>query len=135
MTVTRWIFDTGGTNQYIFERNPDRNGGDSYWVYAPRMSEVEIIGAKLPSVQTDGFSGAKRTIRFTSITGAMLRTLQDFYLRNETIDNCTDHLYNTTPNFSCLITSFTPMIHPSNGNFPGSGEDTWDLEMTLLRLS
>jgi hypothetical protein len=134
MAVTRWVFDTGGTNQYTFERNPDRNGGDSYWVYSPRLTEVEIIGASLPSIQVDGFSGAKRTIRFTSISGTMFRTLQDFYFRNQTILNCSDHLTGTTPNFNCYITSFNPNIHPSIGNFPGSGEDTWDLEMTLLRM-
>lgn len=135
MAVIRWRFDVGGTNDYEFERNPDRYGGDTYWVREPRMSEIEIIGSSTPTVQVDGFAGARRSIRFTAITGPMMRTLQDFYLRKLLISNCRDHLFNNTPPFGCHIISFTPNVHPTIGNFPGSEEDTWDLEMILLRLN
>lgn len=135
MTVTRWIFDYGGTYYYLFPRNPDRNGGDTYWVADSRSTEVDIIGSSLPYVQTDGFKGARRVVRFTAITGDMMRYLQDFYFRNTIISNCRDHLYPTTPQFSCYILSFSTTLHPTVGAFPGSGEDTWDLEMQLVRMS
>ena len=139
MTV-RWVFDEGGTNEYAFPRNPDRYGGDTYWRYPLRFSELEILGSSLPTIHVDGFSGARRTLRFTAITGAMLRKLEGFYLRKLVVPNCRDHLYditssNSTHKFSCYIESFTPMLHPTTGSFPGSGEDTWDLELTLIRTS
>jgi hypothetical protein len=133
--VTRWVFDYGGANHYSFPRNPDRYGGDTYWIYEPRMTEIEVIGASLPSIQIDSFAGARRTVRFTAITGAMMRALQDFYFRAEIIENCRDHLYSTTPSFDCFIVGFNPTVHPTSGDFPGTGEDTWDLEMTLMRMS
>ena len=136
MAVTRWIFDTGGQKEYQFPRNPDRNGGDTYWAYEFRYNEIDVLGSMLPTVHVDGFRGARRTLRFTAITGTMMRTLQTFYFSRAVIRNCRDHLYGQTPPFNCLIASFTPAIHPTLGNsFPGSGEDTWDLEMTLIRVS
>ena len=135
MAVTYWIFDYGGGSEYTFARNPDRSGGDSYWVSQPRMQEIEVIGASLPTIQMDGFNGARRTLRFTAITGTMMRTLQAFYLTGETIENCRDHLYNTTVEFDCFIESFTPTVHPTIGNFPGSGEDTYDLEIVLIKMN
>lgn len=134
MSVTRWIFNTGGVNHYLFPRNPDRSGGDTFWVSEPRMSEFSIIGSNSPNIQIDGIR-AGRTIRFTAITGSMMRVLQQFFLRKEIISNCRDHLYPTSPEFSCFITSFTPTIHPTRGTFPGSGEDTYDLEMVLVRMN
>lgn len=133
--TTRWRLDIGGVYDYTFPRNPDRYGGDSYWVRDARLTEMDIIGSSTPTIQIDGFTGAKRILRFTAITGTMMRLLQDFYLRKQSISTCRDHLYPTTPSFSCFVTSFTPILHPTTGSFPGSGEDTWDLEMTLLRLN
>ncbi len=129
--VTRWKFDNGGTYSYTFERNPDRQGGDSFWVYSPRLAEVDIIGANSPHIQIDGF-GARRTIKFTAITGNMMRNLQSFFLRKQIIQNCTDHL--TASPFSCFIISFTSTVHPTSGAFPGSGEDTYDVEMQIVMM-
>jgi hypothetical protein len=133
-TVTRWIFDYGGSYQYSFPRNPDRLGGDSGWIFDPKFNVLEVLGANVPTIQTDGFNGAHRTIKFTAITGTMMRVLQDFFLRKQIISNCRDHLYSTTPQFSCFITSLVTTIHPTMGTFPGSGEDTYDVEMTLLKM-
>lgn len=134
MATTYWIFDEGGDTEYTFERNPDRYGGDTYWRYQVRANEVSIVGSSSPSIQVDGFNGARRTIRFTAITGNMFRTLEAFWLNMEIIPNCKDHLYDTTPSFACFIESFIPTIHPTIGDFPGSTEDTWDLEMTIIRI-
>lgn len=135
MTVQRWVFDEGGPNEYTFPRNPDRYGGDTFWRYELRGNEVDIIGASLPTIQADGFRGARRVVSFTAITGTMMRTLQRFYLNMEVIENCKDHLYGSTIAFNCFIEGFVPAIHPVAGNFPGTTEDTWDLEMTLVRMS
>ena len=135
MTVQRWVFDEGGPNGYTFPRNPDRYGGDTYWSYQMRANEVDIIGASLPTIQADGFRGARRVIRFTAITGDMMRALQRFYLNMEVIENCKDHLYGSTIAFNCFIEGFTPVIHPTAGSFPGTTEDTYDLEITLVRMS
>lgn len=135
MTVQRWVFDTGGAYEYTFPRNPDRYGGDTFWRYEMRNNEVDIVGASLPTIQTDGFMGARRTLRFTAITGTMFRTLQDFYLRMQVVENCKDHLYGHYSSFNCFIESFVPAIHPTIGPFPGTGEDTYDLELTLIKMS
>lgn len=131
--VIRWVFDTGGFHHYLFIRNPDRYGGDTFWVSEPRSTEFDIISSNSPNIQIDGFRSS-RTIRFSAITGTMTRTLQQFFLRREIILNCTDHLYPTSPKFNCFIVSFTPNIRPTSGLFPGSGEDTYDLEMVLVRM-
>ena len=137
MSVIRWRLDIGGTHEYLFPRNPDRAGGDTNWARDIRMSELDVIGGNTPTLQVDGFKGARRTIRFTAITGTMMRTLRDFYFREQIIENCTDHLYPTTPLFDCFIVSFTCTIHPTidGSSFPGSGEDTYDVEMVLVRMS
>lgn len=135
MSVIRWIFDFGGASPYTFTRNPDRSAGDSYWVYEQRGQELDVIGASLPTYQIDGFKGAIRSLRFTAITGSMMRTLQTYYLNAAVIPNCRDHLYPTSPEFNCIIIEFTPTIHPAYGSFPGSGEDTYDLDMALMRIS
>jgi len=132
--VIRWVFDEGGIYNYTFPRNPDRHGGDSSWVSEPRLSEFDIIGSNTPNIQVDGYRSS-RTIRFTAITGTMLRTLQQFFLRRQIISNCKDHLYPTSSQFNCFIMSFNPVIHPTSGVFPGSGEDTYDLEMVLVRMN
>jgi ERCC4-related helicase len=50
--------------------------------------------------------------------------------------NCRDHLYGTTADqFNCFILEFSPSVHPTMGSFPGSGEDTYDLQMVLVRTS
>lgn len=135
MSVTRWIFEYGGYYEYGFERNPDRRGGDTGWNYPVRGAEINILGANLTSYQIDGFSGGKRKLKFTAITGTMKRELEGFYLRGAIISNCSDHLYSIYgDNFSCFITEFFPTIHPTIGDFPGSGEDSWDLNMSLLRM-
>ena len=133
--VVRWKFDTSGLHDYTFERNPDRAGGDTFWSRESRMSELDVIGGNIPTIQVDGFKGARRTIHFTAITGNMMRVLRDFYYRTEIIYNCSDHLYPTTSLFHCFITSFISTIHPTMGDFPGSGEDTYDVEMVLLRMN
>lgn len=133
--VIRWRFDAGGSYDYTFARNPDRYGGDTFWSRETRMSELNVIGSNTPTIQVDGFKGARRTIRFTAITGTMMRVLRDFYYRTAVIYNCFDHLYPTTSSFDCFITSFIATIHPTIGNFPGSGEDTYDVEMVLLKMS
>jgi len=89
----------------------------------------------LPTIQFDGFNGARRTLRFTAITGSMMRTLETFYLKGAVVENCRDHLYPTTTTFKCFMESFTPSVHPTHGNFPGSGEDSYDLEMVLIKMS
>jgi hypothetical protein len=132
--VTRWRFDASGIYDYTFARNPDRAGGDTFWTREPRMTENEVIGSNTPNIQVDGFSGAKRTIRFTAITGSMTRVLQNFYLRTALIQNCSDHLYPTTSKFSCFISGFASAIHPTTGSCPGSGEDTYDVEMVLIKM-
>jgi hypothetical protein len=134
MAITRWIFNYGLANQYNFTRNPDRAGGDSFWNFNMRSNEVAVIGSSTPIFHVDGYDGGRRTLKFTAITGDMLRTLQQFYLAGQVLTNCRDHLYPTTLSFSCLIVSFTPAIHPSYGTFPGSNEDTWDLEMVLVAM-
>lgn len=131
--VIRWKFSSGA---YTFERNPDRSGGDTYWVYTPKLSEIDVVGSNVTRLQLDGFKGARRTIRFTAITGTMMRVLQNYYLAGQTIIGCTDHLYPTYTNyFSCFIVDFVTAPHPTIGNFPGSGEDTWDVEMTMIKMS
>ena len=132
--VTRWKFDIGGTYNYEFPRNPDRYGGDSGWGYEPRMSEMAVVGANQPYIQIDGFSGARRTVRFTAVTGTISRKLQDFFLRKEIIYNCRDHLYPTHAQFNCFVLSFIQTVRPTTGSFPGSGEDTYDVEMTLVKM-
>lgn len=131
MAVTYWVFDLGGTYTYTFPRNPDRFGGDTYWIYEGRVSEQAIVGSNIPNIQIDGHT-ARRTIRFSAITGVMMRTLQNFYLRQVIITNCRDHLLNS---FSCFIVEFVPVIRPTTGNFPGSYEDTWNLELTMIKMS
>ena len=128
MTVTRWTFNSGA---YTFPRNPDRFGGDTYWLYEPKITEVDVIGANKTRIQLDGFRGATRTIKFTAITGTMMRVLQYYYLSGQTIPSCTDHFGGL---FDCFISSFMSVIHPTIGTFPGSGEDTWDLEMVLIMM-
>jgi len=135
MSVTRWIFGYGTSTQYTFSRNPDRYGGDTGWLYEPKMTMFDIIGANAPAIQIDGFNGAQRVIKFTAITGTMTRTLQDFFLRKEIVNGCRDHLYPTHPAFSCFITNFVTSVHPTSGSFPGSGEDTYDVEITLIKMS
>jgi len=132
--ITRWFFDYGGGNQYSFPRNPDRNGGDTSWIYEPKLSTFDIVGANAPTFQIDGFSGARRVLKFTAITGTMTRALQDFFLRKEIISGCRDHLYPTHAEFSCFVISFNTTIHPTIGDFPGSGEDTYDVEMTIIKM-
>jgi hypothetical protein len=132
--VDRWYFDYGGTYHYNFARNPDRYGGDTGWMFEPRMSEMEIIGANQSYIQIDGFMGARRNLKFTAITGTMARILENFFLRKAIIYNCRDHLYPTHPAFHCFITSFIQQAHPTVGDFPGSGEDTYDVEMTLVKM-
>jgi len=127
--IIRWKFD-----EYTFPRNPNRDGGDSGWQSEPRMSEMEVIGSNQSYIQIDGFSGARRTIRFSAITGTMTRKLQDFFLRKEIIYNCRDHLYPTHPQFSCFVVSFSQQVRPTVGNFPGSGEDTYDVEVILVKM-
>ena len=133
MAVTRWKFDIGGSNDYEFTRNPDRGGGDTYWILEPRMNEFDIIGSNAPNIQIDGFR-SRRTLRWTAITGTMLRTLRNFFQRKTVITNCRDHLYPTSTQFNCFIVSFIPAFHPTTGEFPGSGEDTYDLEMIIIRM-
>jgi len=132
--VVRWKLDIGGSYEYEFSRNPNRYDGDSGWQYGPRMSEMEVIGSNQPHIQIDGFQGATRTIRFTAITGTMTRRLQDFFLRKAIIYNCRDHLYPTHAQFNCFIASFTQQVRPTTGSFPGSGEDTYDVEITLIKM-
>lgn len=131
-TVVRWRFDIGGSYEYTFLRNPNRYGGDTGWQYEPRMSDMEVIGSNQPYIQIDGFSGATRTVRFTAITGSMTRRLRDFFLRKAIIYNCLDHLL--LGYFNCFIVSFSQQVRPTTGNFPGSGEDTYDVEMTLIKM-
>lgn len=133
--TTRWIFDENGPDEYTFARNPNRYGGDTYWKYDLRGNEIDVIGASLPTIQVDGFRGARRILSFTAITGDMMRTLQLFYFSMALIENCKDHLYGTTVAFNCFIENFASSFHPTIGNFPGTTEDTWDLEMTLVRMS
>lgn len=136
MAVTYWIFNYGLGGEYTFPRNPDRYGGDSMWVYEQRNNELDILGASLPTIQIDGFRGARRSLKFTAITGTMMRALQTFYLDKAEILNCRDHLYGTTADqFNCFILEFSPSVHPTMGSFPGSGEDTYDLQMVLVRTS
>ena len=135
MSVIYWRFDTDGTYDYIFPRNPDRYGGDTYWQYEPRMTELDIIGSNSPTIQVDGYRGARRVVKFTAVTGTMMRTLQNFFLRSSIINNCRDHLYSTTPQFNCFVASFVAALRPASGSFPGSGEDTYDVEMTLIKMS
>lgn len=135
MPITRWILNYNGI-PYTFERNPDRSGGDTGWSYQQRNSEIDIIGASLPTLQIDGFKGAIRQLRFTAITGNMMRALQAYYLTAAEITGCRDHLYGLIAvEFSCVIVDFKPTIHPTTGTFPGSGEDTYDLEVTLLKTA
>ena len=133
VTVTRWKFEVDRPLYYEFTRNPNRNGGDTGWVYAPRISELAVIGANSPAIQIDGYTG-RRTLRFTAITGNMTRKLQEFFLNKTTIERCRDHLYSTTAEFKCFIVSFTRVTHPTIGDFPGSGEDTYDVELTLVMM-
>lgn len=130
-----WKFDVGGLYSYTFPRNPNRYGGDTYWKHEARMTELDIIGANSPTIQIDGFRGARRVLKFAVITGIMMRELQNFFLRKQVINNCRDHLYNTSPQFSCFIIIFTSILRPTIGPFPASGEDTYDVEMTLIRMS
>ena len=134
MAVIRWKLDIGGSDEYEFPRNPDRYGGDSGWQYEPRMSEMEVIGSNQPRIQIDGFQGARRILRFTAITGTMTRKLQDFFLRRAIVYSCRDHLYPTHAQFNCFVTSFSQQIRPTMGDFPGSGEDTYDVEMVLVKM-
>lgn len=133
MSVVRWVFDYGGAYSYQFPRNPDRYS-DTGWQYESRVTEFEIIGANTPTLQFDGFRGARRRFNFTAISGAMMRILQDFYFRGSIISNCRDHLYPTLSSFNCFIINLVPTLHPTVGSFPGSGEDTWDLEMTIIKM-
>ena len=138
-----WVFES-----YTFQRNPDRVGGDTGWITNAKMNTVEIIGASKTRIQLDGFTSATRKLRFTAIPGSMMRKLQYFFLRGTTITTCVDHLYvenqgySGTSVFNCVITEFTMQIHPTSGNFPladtdvsyGSKEDTYDVDMTILRV-
>lgn len=133
--TTYWRFDISGWYEYTFPRNPDRYGGDTYWQYEARMTELDIIGSNSPTIQVDGFRGARRVLRFTAITGTMMRVLQNFFLRKQVINNCRDHLYSTSPQFNCFIASFTSVLRPTVGTFPASGEDTYDIEIALIRMS
>lgn len=130
-SVTRWVFDSGGAYQYNFPRNPDRAGGDSGWTFDPKMNLLSVLGANSPNIQIDGFNGAHRTVRFTAITGSMMRKLREFFIRQQIIYNCTDHLSNE---FDCFITSMNASFHPTTGTFPGSGEDTYDVEVQLIKM-
>ncbi len=134
MPTTYWVFDYGGSYEYTFPRNPNRYGGDTGWTYEPRISQIEVIGSNQPHIQIDGFQGARRTLRFTAITGSMTRRLQDFFLRQATINGCRDHLYPTRAQFNCFVGSFTSQLHPTAGDFPGSGEDTYDVEINLVKM-
>jgi len=131
MSVIRWKFDIGGTYEYEFPRNPDRYGGDTFWRYEARLGEFNIIGSNVPHIQVDGFT-AYRTIRFTAVTGNMMRTLRNFFQREAIINNCQDHL--NLPEFNCFVIEFYATLHPTTGDFPGSGEDTYDLEITLVKM-
>ncbi len=133
MSVVRWVFDYGGSSHYSFPRNPDRFGGDTSWQYEPKLSVVSLVGASVPAIQIDGFT-VRRVLRFTAITGVMMRRLQIFYHRSTVIASCRDHLYGTTNAFSCFIISFIPTLHPTIGTVPGSSEDTYDLEMTIIKM-
>lgn len=135
MTIIRWRLDVGGTYDYTFPRNPDRHGGDNGWTYEPRMSDLYPISSNTPLIQVDGFRGARRNIKFSAITGDMVRTLQNFYLRAQIIYNCRDHLYPTTLQFDMFIDSFSSSFRPVYGVFPGSDEDTYDVEMTMIRIN
>jgi len=130
-SVTRWIFDNGGTYHYLFPRNPNRIAGDTGWRFNPKLNILDVLGANTPTIQVDGFSGAQRTIKFTAITGTMMRKLREFWLRQAVIYNCRDHL---SSEFDCFIVDFNAVFHPTTGSFPGSGEDTYDLEVTLLKM-
>ena len=133
--VVRWILDYGGQHEYRFPRNPDKPGGDTYWKRELRGTEINVLGSNLPMYFVDGFNGAKRDLHFSAIKGSMMRVLEQFYFRQAVIENCTDHLYPTTTKFSCMIIDFHARFRPVHGTFPGSYEDTWDLDMTLLRMS
>jgi len=131
MSVTYWIFSEGNADEYTFTRNPDRVGGDSGWVYEMRMTELDIINSSIPTVNVSGFRGGVRNIKYTAITGTMKRTLEDFYRAGTEITNCKDHLYATTGDvFSCIIASFASNLRPLL-----TAEDTWNVQMTLLRMS
>ncbi len=135
-TTTRWVFEAGNSSkEYVFPRNPNRYGGDSYWEYDLRMSELDIIGSSQSNIQIDGIRSGKRTLRFTFISGTMYRKLQDFYKSGLQINNCKDHLWTSTgvggtTTFKCVIVGFSGNIHPSLGD-----EDNYDLEMVLLRVN
>jgi hypothetical protein len=138
------MFDKGGEYVYIFERNPDRHGGDTGWKYILRYSQFNPIGGSFPNIHSDGFNGAIRTLRFTAVSGIMKRKLEAFYRRRAVINGCRDHLHGTfdetetrvTDMFSVFITDFSASPHPVNANsFPYTGEDTWDIEMTMMRVS
>lgn len=131
--VIRWHFDSGGDNYYLFPRNPDRNGGDTFWQQKMRMKEFNVIGSTSPSLHITGFNGATRQLKFSAITGDMMRTLEAFYYRGNIIYNCRDHFEYT---FDCVITQFQPRVRPvMPGSTAGDGEDTYDLNMTIMRMS
>jgi len=132
--VNRWAFGIGTGYQYFFSRNPNRYGGDTDWVYEPRLTVMDIVGSNQSSIQIDGFKGARRTLRFTAITGTMKDALKEFFLRKQIIYECWDHRFPDTDAFNCFIISFAAQYHPTIGNFPGSGENTYDLEMTLIKM-
>ena len=138
MSVQRWTLKhhTSSEVPYTFPRNPDREGGDSYWSRQIRLNEVDLVGSSIPIIQVDGFRGARRSLKFTAIPGSMMRKLQDFYLSSSLLDG-TDHLFGTSQDnttFVCFIESFTPNLHPTIGNFPGSLEDTWDVSISLIKM-
>ena len=128
-TVTRWVFDTGGAYAYTFARNPDRSGGDSGWKYSSKQSPVPLIGANRDNLQLDGIGSPTRDLKFTGVPGTMMRTLQDFYFRQQVILNCKDHRYSYTSAFNCVIVNFTANWHPSLWD-----EDVWDIQMTLYKV-
>jgi hypothetical protein len=134
-TVTRWVLDEGGDNEYTFPRNPDRSGGDTWWNTELRYTEVNPIGSNLPTVLVDGFNGGARTIKFTAIPGVMMRKLKEFYDRKDIIQNCKDHLYPTTKVFSCVFVDFKASFRPVISGFPGTYEDTWNVEVTMIRVA
>lgn len=132
MAVQRWRLDDGGTYQYDFTRNPDRNGGDTGWEYPLRYEELSVVGSDLPTIHVGGLKGARRRIKFSALDGTMKRTLEAFYKRKLIVSSCWDHLGTTHgPNwqFDIFITSFRASFRPSL-----SSEDLWDVEMEMIRM-
>jgi len=137
MAVNRWVL-----GDYTFVRNPDRAGGDTYWVRSLRHEQINFVGSTVPSVQIGGFDGATRVLKFTAIAGSMMRELETLYYARNIIDTCWDHLYypgdpgsSVTEPFQCLIIDFSAVFRPVLATASvGDGEDSWDVTMTILKM-